>query len=267
VGRAARVRRPAARPTGDTPVKRILVVAMLAAALGCVSTSDVGRNGAVQVSFATSAAPGTALTHVTLGANQNDTVVIGTDTIVFTEVKLVLREIEMKRVNTPACTGGDECEKFETGPVLVTLPLTPGAQQQFVLTDVPAASYNEIEFEIHEPDDDDPNDQAFIATNPDFENISIRVRGTYNGIAFEFRTDLDVEQELALSPPLVVADGTSTNVTIFVDVSTWFVVGGVLVDPSDPGVADQIEDNIENSIEAFEDPDGSGSDDDDDDDD
>jgi hypothetical protein len=237
---------------------------MLAAALGCVGTNDPGRNASVQISFATRAAPATPLAHVALGANQNDTVVVGTDTIVLTEVKLVLREIEMKRVNTPACTGGDECEKFETGPVLVSLPLTPGAQQQFALTDVPAASYNEIEFDIHKPDDGDPDDQAFIAANPDFENISIRVRGTYNGTSFEFTTDLNVEQELPLSPALVVADGTSTNVTIFVNLPTWFVVGGVLVDPADPGNSDQIEENIKNSIEAFEDPDGSGSDDDDD---
>jgi hypothetical protein len=61
----------------------------------------------------------------------------------------------------------------------------------------------------------------------------------------------------------VIAANAATNETIFVDVSTWFVVNGALVDPADPSLADEIEENIKNSIEAFEDPDGSGSDDDD----
>jgi hypothetical protein len=235
----------------------------LLAGVACAGTNDPGRNASVQVSFATRAAPAPLL-NASRAAVLDDTVVVGTDTIILESVELVLKEIEMKRVETPDCVSGDdECEKFELGPVLVKLPLTPGAQQAFSLDSAPAASYNEIEFDIHKPDDGDPDDQAFVAANPDFADISIRVRGTFNGVSFEFTTDLNVEQELALVPPLVIGENASTNVTIFVDVATWFVVGGVLVDPANPSMSDEIEQNIQNSIEAFEDPDGSGSGDDD----
>jgi hypothetical protein len=245
-------------------VKRTLVFGIVAwAALGCSLSSDPGRNASVQVSFATQAAPATPLVQASRAAALNDTVVVGADTLVLTSVEVVLREIELKRVETPDCTGGDLCEEFETGPVLVSLPLTPGAAQAFALDSAPAASYNEIELDVHKPDDGDPQDQAFIAQHPDFADISIRVRGTFNGVAFEFTTPLNVEQELPLVPDLVIAESTSTNVTIFVDVRTWFVVNGALVDPSDTAVSDQIEQNIQNSFEAFEDPDGSGSGDDD----
>ena len=245
-------------------MKHLVMLGILAAGVACVGTNDPGRNASVQVSFATRAAPSTPLVRASLAGVLGDTVVVGADTIVLESVELVLKEIEMKRVETPDCVSGDDaCEKFELGPVLVSLPLTPGAQQAFALDSAPAASYNEIEFDIHKPDDGDPDDQAFVAANPDFAAISIRVRGTFNGVAFEFTTDLNVEQELALVPPLVIGENASTNVTIFVDVATWFVVGGALVDPADPAMSDEIEQNIQNSIEAFEDPDRSGSGDDD----
>lgn len=247
-------------------MKRLYVLGTIVAALACTGVDDPGRNAAVQVSFATRAVPATPLFRASLADVLDDTVVVGTDTLVLTSVELVLREIEIKRVETPDCVPtaeDDPCEQFEIGPVLVSLPLTPGAQPAFSLDSAPAGSYNEIEFDIHKPDDGDPVDQAFIAQHPDFADISIRVRGTFNGVAFEFTTPLNVEQELPLVPPLVIAENASTNVTIFVDVSTWFVVGGVLVDPVDPSMSDEIEENIKNSIEAFEDPDGSGSGDDD----
>lgn len=245
-------------------MKRTLLFGAVAwTALGCSLSSDPGRNASVQVSFATQALPATPLVQASSAALLDDTIVVGTDTLVLTSVEMVLKQIEMKRVETPDCTGNDLCEEFEFGPVLVSLPLTPGAAQAFTLDSAPAATYDEIEFDIHKPDDGDPADQAFVAQNPDFADISIRVRGTYNGVEFTFTTPLDVEQELALVPALVLTDATSTNVTIFVDVSTWFVVNGALVDPSDPAVSDEIENNIKNSIQAFEDPDGSGSGDDD----
>jgi hypothetical protein len=245
-------------------VKRTLLFGAVAwTALGCSLSSDPGRNASVQVSFATQAVPVTPLVQASSAALLDDTIVVGTDTLVLTSVEMVLKEVELKRVETPDCTGTDLCEEFEFGPVLVSLPLTPGAAQAFALDSAPAATYDEIEFDIHKPDDGDPQDQAFVAQHPDFAQISIRVRGTFNGTPFEFTTPLNVEQELPLAPALTIADNTSTNITIFVDVSTWFVVNGALVDPSDPAVSDEIENNIQNSIEAFEDPDGSGSGDDD----
>jgi hypothetical protein len=244
-------------------VKRLVLLGIVVAGLGCTGVGDPGRNASVQVSFATRATPVTPLLAASRSGALDDTVVVGADTLIFESVELVLKEIELKRVETPDCTGNELCEEFELGPVLVSLPLAPGAEPAFSVDSAPAASYNEIEFDIHKPDDGNPDDQAFVAAHPDFADISVRVRGTFNGVAFEFTSELDVEQELELDPPLVIAANVGTNVTIFVDVSTWFVVAGLLADPTDPAARSAIENNIKNSLRAFEDPDGSGSGDDD----
>lgn len=244
-------------------MKRVTSLALLlAVGVACSESNAPGMNAAVQVSFATR---GTGVPAASVSGLLSDTLVTGTDTLILTSVEVVMREIEMKRVETPDCTGGDVCEKFDAGPVLVSLPLTPGAQQRFALDSVPTGSYNEIEFDVHKPDDGDPQDQAFIAANPDFADISIRVRGTFNGQTFEYTTDLNVEQELPLVPALSVTQGTSVNVTVFVDVGTWFVVSGSLVDPASANKGgpneSQVGENIKNSFEAFEDPDRNGADD------
>ena len=89
--------------------------------------------------------------------------------------------------------------------------------------------------------------------------------GYLDGSAFVFESDLDVEQELALVPALVVTQGSSLNVTVFVDVRTWFVVGGNLVGPATANKGEPNEsavaNNIKDSFKAFEDDDRSGSDD------
>jgi len=202
----------------------------------------------------------------------------GTNTLVLEEVQLVLREVELEGEGFE-CKGSeglddggeddDDCEEFEAGPFLVDLPLD-GDVETILSIDVPAGTYDEIEFEIHKLGSDD---QVFVSANPDFADISIRVRGRYNGESFEFTQDLDVEQEVELSPPLVVEEGAEpTNLTIAMGVETWFVApDGSLIDPRTAGDGgpneDLVEENIKNSIEGFEDEDEDGEDDNDGDDD
>jgi len=249
-----------------TPVIAILLGLSLAA---CGETNGFGTLSSVQVSFATQPAAGLLAHRTGLAGAENDTLVIGADTLVLTKVELVLRELELKRENVTDCpvdtTDDDACEKFETGPALVDLPLTPGAQQAFE-AEIPPGTYSEVEFEIHKPDDGDPADQAFLQQYPAFNGVSIRVTGTFNGTPFVHTTELDVEQELSLVPNLVVAEGVSTNLTILVTVSGWYVVNGALVNPAtankDGPNESEVNNNIKDSFEAFEDPDRSGSDDD-----
>jgi hypothetical protein len=249
-------------------VKRLLffgLIGLTVVALGaCTETGIPTRASSVQVSFATRATGAPAMQRVGL---QDDTLVIGDDTLVLTSVAVVLREIELRLATTPDCPGTDDdegCEKFEVGPVLVSLPLAPGAEQAFE-ADVPAGTYAQVEFEIHKPDDGDPDDQVFLQQHPEFNGVSIRVEGVFNGVPFVHTTELDVEQELQLIPNLVVAEGDSTNLTIFVDVSTWYVISGVLVDPAtaDKGGPNEsaVNNAIKDSFKAFEDDDRSGSDD------
>ena len=248
-------------------MKRAFAMALLLG-LGLGACQGVGgptTASSVQVSFATRPA-GVPLASQT--GFVSDTQMVGGNTLIITKVEIVLRQIELRRADATSCGASgvddDSCQEFEIGPVLVDLPLDPGARQAFQ-ADVPEGTYSQVEFEIHKPDDGDPADQAFVQQHPDFERISIRVTGTFNDTAFVHTTDLDVEQELTLLPNLVVAEGVSTNLTIFADISAWYLVGGVLVNPATANKGEpnesEINNNIKDSFRAFEDADRSGSDD------
>jgi hypothetical protein len=253
-------------------IRRWVAGTLMALALpfifSCNSTSPAAFSD-VQVSFATQAAGQQPLLSLNRVGNglvlYDDTLVSGTDTIIFTEVQLVLRQIELKPVEVESCgesgtSGSDGCQKFEAGPVLVSLPLDGSVKSQFSL-DVPPGMYQELEMEIHKVSKDDPEDAAFRTQHPDFIDISIRARGTYIGSTvhtFEFETDLDVEQELNFNPALTVQEGVSTNITVRVGLDTWFTsVSGGLLDPDtgNKGGPNEsvIVENIKKSIDAFED--------------
>ncbi|MCL7978818.1 MAG: hypothetical protein M8865_02880, partial [marine benthic group bacterium] len=82
-----------------------------------------------------------------------------------------------------------------------------------------------------------------------------------------FVSNLSQEQEMELAPPLVVGDGTAANVTLQVDVSTWFFAedGVTLIDPSTASTGQPnesvVEENIQNSLHVYEDDDRDGEDD------
>ncbi len=214
----------------------------------------------VQVSFATrspAAAPAPSRAPSAWRAISNDTMTDGTNTIVITKALVVLRTIELKSAQTTLCGSGTsgDCQEIELGPVLVDLPLVAGAVTQFSVH-IPSGTYDEIDFEVHKV-----TTQDSVALQNLLLNRSIHVEGTYNGQAFTFESELDVEQELALSPALVVADTTTlTNVTIRVTLDTWFraATGGTLVDPRDANNRSVIEENIKVSLKAFQDHDHDG---------
>jgi hypothetical protein len=184
--------------------------------------------------------------------------------LVLTSVEIVLREIELRRSDTSDCDAlgenDDGCATFEAGPVLVSIPVDGSVSQEFSLG-ITEGSYTKIEFDIHKVSSGDEADAQFLVQNPTFEDLSIRVVGTFDGQAFVFETDLNVEQELDFSPALQI--DASTNITIEVGLDGWFVDGsGVTVNPEtgNKGGANEnlIKDNIKNSIEAFEDSDRDG---------
>lgn len=203
-----------------------------------------------------------------------DTFAVGGDDLVISKVEVVLREIELKRQGYDDCDSSemhdDSCEEFEVGPVLLDLPLN-GEVDRLVEIQIDSGTYDEIEFDIHKVSSDDAEDAAFRATYPHMAGQSIRVEGTFNGEDFVFESDLDVEQEYDINPPLVIDSETvATNVTVRIDIQTWFVDGGgALVDPStaNKGEVNEglVKENIKNSIDAYEDDDEDGEDDDHDD--
>lgn len=244
-------------------------------AFGCGNESTnplVGKGQKVGLSFSGVKPPGVSGVQAVQGTLADTLVItVGTNTLKITQVQLVLRKVELNRVETiidcDSTANPDACEEFTIGPQLISVPLALGTNLTLEIP-IDSGHYDEVEFKIHKPGSDSL-DLAFIAglapADTAFKRISIRVRGTYNGTAFEFTSRLDAEQEFTFSPPLVIdASGSSTNLTIRVDVSTWFRNGatGPLIDPStaNPGGANQstVENNIERSFKAFEDKDHDG---------
>lgn len=192
-------------------------------------------------------------------------------------VELILREIEFERAgSTGACASGeeDDCEELESGPILVSLPLDSDQPAVVVDTTLPPGQWEEAEFEVHALDEDDPSDRSILDGTDFPPEASVRAQGTFTpagGTAqsFTFTSDLNEEREIEFEPPIDVREDEATNVTFSVDVNTWFRQSdGTLVDPNQAGddglFEDLVEENIEASIEGFEDNDRDGKEDEDD---
>ena len=236
-----------------TLLPALVVAACTDGTTGTMSLSLTARGGAAAV---TTSGDSTMIT-------------LGNDTVIVRSVDLVLREIELKRADVLACDAVEDngdCQEFETGPVLLSLPLGSAAITQLVSVVAPAGTYDKFEFEIHKPNSGD--DAAFIAAHPDFAGVSIRVTGTYSRAGarsdFTFTSDVDQGEEAGLVPPVTVQEGGAVNITLRVDISGWFLNGSktALIDPASANKGQPNEslvaNNIQNSFDAFEDDDHDG---------
>jgi hypothetical protein len=265
--------------------KTLVTFALLPLAAACSDDANLtgpgggnGSGGTVSLSVSVPAGAGGSAAFTGPGAF--DIVLVdGASTLTITRAAMILREIELELMNDDDCDDhlpglDDDCEEFETGPTLIELPMDGSVDQVLTINDVEPGVYDEVEFEVHKLGDD-PADLAFLAEpgHAIFDDVSILVEGTFDdgsasgAQAFVFTTDLNEEQERALFPPIEVTDVTSSvNVTLSIDVSTWFdVPGSSLVNPASANKGGPnegvVKENIKNSIDAFEDDDHDGEDD------
>ena len=230
------------------------VAAVLA---GCSDTT--GPQNRASLSFGTrpSAAPAAVVAALSSAQSTSDAIIMGS--LVITRVQLVLRKIELERTGAGDCASGlnaGDCNEMELGPLLVDLPLGTAISTPLSVA-IPAGSYKEMEFSIHKVNSGDASDQAFLQSNPTFQNVSVRVEGTYLGVAFVFTSAVDAKVEREFQPPLVIGSAPG-NITVNVDVSTWFLTGlGAVIDPTtaNPGGPNEslVANNIKASFKAFED--------------
>jgi hypothetical protein len=243
----------------------LAAAALLAACSSSSGPSTTGRTVAFQL--ATKAGTPGAIHGAALTGQE--VLAAGSDTIVVTGVQLVLRRIELERsIPSALCDSlapsSDDCEELKAGPVLLDLPLGAGALRTFSVA-IDTGSYSKIKFEIHRPHGG--NDAAFLAANPGFDGISVKMTGTYNGVAFSYTSDLEVEQEHSFVPPITVTDAAGANLTLFVDLNSWFLNQSAtgLIDPATASIGQpnegEVKSNIEASLNAFEDDNHDGHDD------
>lgn len=274
-------------------MKRALLLLGLPIAFAAACRTDSGGPGAMgRVNLAISGQRSVFASGASVIQSGDSTVIAAdSDTVIVKSVDLVLRRIELKPVETAACDtvgdGGEHsdsaehadsaeedgvadrdaegCEEIKSGPVLVSLPLGGTAIEALVGVAAPAGQYDALEFKIHAPRL--PRDSAFLAANPGFDSVSIKVTGTFSHKGtrtdFTFTSGLEAEEESQINPPLVVDASETANVTLRFDISGWFAgAGGVgVVDPGSAGNAGLINENIRRSIDAFEDDNHDGHDD------
>ncbi len=251
------------------------VLPLLVLAAACSDSTGLAKAG---VSFQLATTPNAAVAQVQSGliggaaaVASGVTVSAGSASLTIDTVQLVVRKLKLERTDASCPAGSTDstsddarCPDFRVGPLLVSLPLTPGAQQAFN-ADIAAGTYGEVKFKIHAAKPGDPRDTAFVRQFPAFAGKSVRVTGSYQASAgaapvrFVYEDSLEVEQETPLNPPLVVGAAGPTPLTLFVDVSTWFKTSGgsALIDPTtlpSSGSARQlVQQNIKLSFRAFKD--------------
>lgn len=231
---------------GSFPRSGALLTAAVLALSACESNTSPNANAAIR--FSSPAVAGQSTT-TTAGGNTGLSIVGTNGTLVITDIKIVVDEFELKRVQSVdslSCddlddspSSSDDCSEFESRLFVADVPLGSGTVT--VANDrIPAGTYDEMEFEVEDlfvdnEDDDDVARAARIAevlatlrqTYTDWPaGASMMIEGTFTptgGVAQPFRVyfDADVEVETALSPALVI-DASSSGVTIELRPDLWF---------------------------------------------
>ena len=201
----------------------------------------------------------------------------GGNTLVINHAQVVLSKIELASTTTAVCTDDNlsdaaECEELKAEPAVVDLPTGATVVQSLVST-VPPGTYTDFEGKVRVVQSSDQGGAAFLANsaNAGFVGASVHVDGTWQvgagaPVAFTCNSTANAELELAFATPLVVNGTAGLNITVNVDLSSWFLDGSKnLVDPTSGicgGVnASMVDHNIHQSFEAFEDSNKDGIDD------
>lgn len=214
----------------------------------------------VALSFA---AKGTTASTAPSGARFSIMVGSGADAVTIDTAQVVVRKVELKRgVSTCAAAPdpSDDCEELEIGPLLVDVPLAGGVATPLTAA-VPSGTYREIAFELRPVSGRDSSDAAFRTRYPQMAGASVRVTGTYQGKRFILTSAAGAEMEMEFNPPVVVDSTAASNVTVNIDVASWFRdAAGAPIAPTDAN-APVIAQRIKRSFRAFKDNDRNGDDD------
>jgi len=223
-----------------------LLVLTLAAACG-------GSNNA---SVALSARTGTAASTAASAVNQQAQALQACGSIVITRLRMVVSEVKLEGPSsTDAGTAGEV--EFKSAPMLLDLSgtsLDNGTTQQVTVADVPAGTYSEMRFRIHDISQTEAGSDAGLQAMA-AKNASIIVDYTNGGAPLTFVSNVDAQQKL--EGTFNLTEG-SHAMTLNVDASTWFTKAGACLDPAKAGNLSDINNNIQNSLKAFQDDDHNG---------
>lgn len=194
------------------------------------SSAGLEANAQASLSFA---ATGGQSPQGTPTPPQNPILIAG-HTIVVSSVELNLSELEVEGLN-------DTKMEMKGGITVVALPMS-GSIVTPVTANLAAGTYDEFEMDVH----------------------SVRIKGTYDGQPFDVTATVNEELEVAIQPPLVVTQSGTANLTVVVQIASWFrSADGSAIDlvNMNSTLQSRLASNIEASFDAFEDDDRDGHDD------
>ncbi len=156
--------------------------------------------------------------------------------------------------------GDESSASFHTGPVVVAFDFAVDESPVEVeVADVPAGTYEAISFHLHKPrGNQEIEDYPEFAGDTSDDRWSVVVAGQFEGEPFEYKSSLNVVQEVEFDEPFVVEDGAGHSATLTVDFSQWFVSeAGVDLDPTDDSEQNRsaIDRSIRRSFRLFQDED------------
>lgn len=182
------------------------------------------------------------------------------NTMVVEELTMAASALDLKPADRSSCASADNtCVEYLNEPVLLDLP-TSDTTPSLGTQGVGVGRYDQVILVFHAPS---PG-SSLAEANPEFEDVSLRAEGTFNGEPFVFETSMTPTLQLSLDPALTVAENTRiANLTIRVNLMEWFRnESGRLVNPSTAveGGENQaiVEANIRDSFEVFRDDDRDG---------
>ncbi len=228
-------------------------------AFGLMACDSTGPSSGVQVAFQTASSgaasiSGSGASASLSGASDARAAISfqgSNGALEIDDAHLVVTDFELDRagVSCDSAQNEDACEKFEGGPQFVELPLDGGTAVT-VSQQVPADSYEGLEFEVDDLEDDDEGEehqaeqdllQDIRSEFTDWpQDGSLRVTGTFtpsdgsDARDFTAYFEAEIEVERDFSTPLVVEEGAGNRtVTVTVDPSLWFTrADGSVVDLS-----------------------------------
>jgi len=138
-----------------------------------------------------------------------------------------------------------------------------GTARAILDASVPAGSYSELEAKLDAVESGEEGAAKFLTKHPDLTGVNVRVTGVFtdaSGVAHEFTFTSNVEAEVEMAfPSPVTVDATTSNLTIDIEVASWFKdASGALIDPTNAANIQAINANIRRSFKAFEDDDWDG---------
>lgn len=244
---------------------RLFALPLVAVAL-LLAACNTGPNASQSLSLSVanrspSSASGSISANIQIGS--------GANSLTISQAQVVLKRIELASSSACDTTGeeDDDCGELHAGPTLVDLPVD-GTTKVILDAAVPAGTYQGLEAKLAPVDSDDAKHggAAFLAAHPDFKGISVKVTGVFTDSnsqthSFTLTLGASAEIEAHFTPSVTVGSGTS-NLTVVVDVGSWFKNGsGGAIDPTNAMNAGVIERNIRQSFRAFEDDNHDGMDD------